>query len=151
MSSEKRANSRHGVGARFLPATREVSTWARRLTRLATLAGAMSGRFQIRTFGCQMNQHDAEKMSNLLHHEGLRPTPDPDAADVILVHTCSVREKAEQKLYSELGALLGRKRRLPGLIVGVGGCVAQQEGGQLLRRFPGLDFVFVVPAKRQWI
>ena len=102
----------------------------------------MSGRFQIRTFGSQMNQHDAEKMSNLLYHEGLRPTASADEADLILVHTCSIREKAEHKLYSELGALLGRKRREPGLIVGVGGCVAQQEGGELLRRFPGLDFVF---------
>ena len=81
-------------------------------------------------------------MSNLLHHEGMRPTTEADEADLILVHTCSIREKAEQKLYSELGALLGRKRRDPELIVGVGGCVAQQEGGELLRRFPGLDFVF---------
>ena len=108
----------------------------------ATLAHAMSGRFQIRTFGCQMNQHDAEKMSNLLHHEGMRPTSDAGEANLILVHTCSIREKAEQKLYSELGALLRRKRRDPGLIIGVGGCVAQQEGGTLLRRFPELDFVF---------
>ncbi len=108
----------------------------------ATLARAMSGRFQIRTFGCQMNKHDSEKMSNLLHHEGLRPTTKADEADLILVHTCSIREKAEQKLYSELGALLGRKRHNPELIVGVGGCVAQQEGGELLRRFPRLDFVF---------
>ena len=113
-----------------------------RPNRSATLAHAMSGRFQIRTFGCQMNQHDSEKMSNLLHHEGLRPTTEADEADLILVHTCSIREKAEKKLYSELGALLGRKRRNPELIVGVGGCVAQQEGGELLRRFPGLDFVF---------
>ncbi len=110
--------------------------------RSATLAHAMSGRFQIRTFGCQMNQHDSEKMSNLLHHEGLRPTTEADEADLILVHTCSIREKAEQKLYSELGVLLSRKRHNPELIVGVGGCVAQQEGGELLRRFPGLDFVF---------
>ena len=102
----------------------------------------MVGRFHIRTFGCQMNQHDAEKMANLLHHGGLRPAEDPGEADLVLVHTCSVREKAEQKLYSELGALLARKAERPDLIVGVGGCVAQQEGGDLLRRFPGLDFVF---------
>ena len=89
-----------------------------------------------------MNQHDAEKMSNLLHHAGFSAAGVPDAADLVLIHTCSVREKAEQKLYSELGSLLARKAEQPGLIVGVGGCVAQQEGEGLLRRFPTLDFVF---------
>jgi tRNA-2-methylthio-N6-dimethylallyladenosine synthase len=102
----------------------------------------MPGLFHIRTFGCQMNQHDAEKMANLLHHAGYRPAPEADAADVVLIHTCSIREKAESKLYSELGSLLESKRRRPDLIVGVAGCVAQQEGGRLLRRFPALDFVF---------
>ncbi len=65
-----------------------------------------------------------------------------EAADVVVIHTCSVREKAEHRLYTELGILLARKREEPGLIVGVGGCVAQQEGESLLRRFPRLDFVF---------
>src|SRR5262245_52051588 len=102
----------------------------------------MTGRFHIRTFGCQMNQHDAEKMANLLHHAGYRPAEDPGAADVVVIHTCSIREKAESKLYSELGALLQAKRGRPDLIVGVAGCVAQQEGGKLLRRLPELDFVF---------
>jgi tRNA-2-methylthio-N6-dimethylallyladenosine synthase len=102
----------------------------------------MPGRFHIRTFGCQMNQHDAEKMANLLHHAGYRPAADADSADVVLIHTCSIREKAETKLYSELGSLLEAKRERPELIVGVAGCVAQQEGGKLLRRFPALDFVF---------
>ncbi|MCE2392601.1 MAG: tRNA (N6-isopentenyl adenosine(37)-C2)-methylthiotransferase MiaB [Proteobacteria bacterium] len=102
----------------------------------------MQGRFHIRTFGCQMNQHDAEKMSNLLHHAGYRPAQAPREADVVVVHTCSIREKAEHKLYSELGGLLERKQQRPDLVVGVGGCVAQQEGERLLRRFPRLDFVF---------
>lgn len=102
----------------------------------------MSGRFHIRTFGCQMNQHDAEKMANLLHHAGYSTAEDADSADVLLIHTCSIRERAESKLYSELGAVLEGKRARPGLVVGVAGCVAQQEGGGLLRRFPGLDFVF---------
>ncbi|MEE9281512.1 MAG: tRNA (N6-isopentenyl adenosine(37)-C2)-methylthiotransferase MiaB [Myxococcota bacterium] len=102
----------------------------------------MAGFFQIRTFGCQMNQHDAEKMSNLLYHAGLRPAEAGGRPDLVVVHTCSIREKAEQKLYSELGALLARKRAEPDLVVGVGGCVAQQEGAELLRRFPALDFVF---------
>jgi tRNA-2-methylthio-N6-dimethylallyladenosine synthase len=102
----------------------------------------MSGRFHIRTFGCQMNQHDAQKMANLLHHDGWLHSDDADAADLVVIHTCSIREKAEHKLYTELGWLLQRKKQEPGLVVGVGGCVAQQEGEALLRRFPALDFVF---------
>jgi tRNA-2-methylthio-N6-dimethylallyladenosine synthase len=102
----------------------------------------MKGRFHIQTFGCQMNQHDAQKMANLLHHEGWAPADEPESADLVVIHTCSVREKAEHKLYTELGWLLERKRSEPDLVVGVGGCVAQQEGEALLRRFPALDFVF---------
>ena len=102
----------------------------------------MSRRYHLRTFGCQMNQHDAEKIENLLHHEGYRPTGSAQAADLILVHTCSVRDKAEKKLYSELGTYAPLKRARPELGGGVGGCVAQQEGGGLLKRFGGLDFVF---------
>ncbi len=102
----------------------------------------MTGRFHLRTFGCQMNQHDAEKIENLLRHAGYTPTARPDDADLILVHTCSVREKAEHKLYSELGSYAGLKAERPGLLIGVGGCVAQQEGARLLERFPSLDFVF---------
>lgn len=102
----------------------------------------MGGRFYLRTFGCQMNQHDAEKIANLLHHEGLRPAEVAEEADLVLIHTCSVREKAEQKLYSEVGALAALKARNPALRIGAGGCVAQQEGERLLARFPQLDFVF---------
>ncbi|HTO55931.1 MAG TPA: tRNA (N6-isopentenyl adenosine(37)-C2)-methylthiotransferase MiaB [Myxococcota bacterium] len=102
----------------------------------------MSRRFQIRTFGCQMNQHDAQKMANLLHHDGWTMAPEEEAAELVVIHTCSIREKAEHKLYTELGWLLQRKQAEPGLVVGVGGCVAQQEGEALLRRFPALDFVF---------
>lgn len=102
----------------------------------------MSGRFHLRVFGCQMNQHDAEKIQNLLHHQGFRPAEREQDADLLLVHTCSVREKAEQKLYSELGRYAALKRSRAGLVIGVGGCVAQQEGGDLLARFPQLDFVF---------
>ncbi len=100
------------------------------------------GRFHIRTFGCQMNQHDAQKMANLLHHAGLESSDRAEAADVVVIHTCSIREKAEHRLYTELGILLARKREEPRLVVGVGGCVAQQEGQSLLKRFPRLDFVF---------
>ncbi len=107
-----------------------------------SLEGEAAGQFHIRTFGCQMNQHDAQKMANLLHHAGLRPTERAESADVVVIHTCSIREKAEHRLYTELGILLARKREEPGLVIGVGGCVAQQEGDALMRRFPRLDFVF---------
>jgi tRNA-2-methylthio-N6-dimethylallyladenosine synthase len=102
----------------------------------------VSGRFHIKSFGCQMNQHDAQKMANLLHHDGWDRAEQAEAADLVVIHTCSIREKAEHKLYSELGRVLERKREEPRLLVGVGGCVAQQEGDALLRRFPALDFVF---------
>ena len=102
----------------------------------------MGSTFHLRTFGCQMNQHDAEKISNLLLHQGFRATEELETAELVLIHTCSVRDKAEQKLYSELGALSPLKARSAGLIIGVGGCVAQQEGDRLLARFPHLDFVF---------
>ena len=102
----------------------------------------MVGLFHLRTFGCQMNQRDAEQMSSLLHHEGYRPSQGAEDADVIVIHTCSVREKAESKLYSELGGIARLKRERPGLVVGVGGCVAQQEGAKLLDRFDHLDFAF---------
>jgi len=102
----------------------------------------MGARFHLRSFGCQMNQHDAERITNVLYHEGYRPTDELEAADLVLIHTCSIREKAEQKLYSELGALWPRKAEHGDLMIGVGGCVAQQEGDRLLERFPQLDFVF---------
>ena len=70
----------------------------------------MGGRFHLRVFGCQMNRHDAEKIENLLHHEGYRPVASPERADLVLVHTCSVRDKAEQKLYSELGRCASSRR-----------------------------------------
>ncbi len=99
-------------------------------------------RFAIRTYGCQMNQHDTEKVSNLLVHAGLEPALAEESADVLLINTCSIREKAEHRLYSDLGALRRWKEAVPGRLLGVGGCVAQQEGGGLLDRFAHLDFVF---------
>lgn len=99
-------------------------------------------RFAIRTFGCQMNAHDSEKVANLLLHAGWVAAADSDAADLLIVNTCSIREKAEHKLYSDLGLLRRWKTERPGRLVGVGGCVAQQEGDALLARFPQVDFVF---------
>lgn len=97
--------------------------------------------FHISTFGCQMNAHDSEKVASLLLHAGWIPG-EAEAADLLLINTCSIREKAEHKLYSDLGRLRSWKEERPGRLVGVGGCVAQQEGDALLARFPQLDFVF---------
>ncbi|MBW2314680.1 MAG: tRNA (N6-isopentenyl adenosine(37)-C2)-methylthiotransferase MiaB [Deltaproteobacteria bacterium] len=99
-------------------------------------------RFWIRTFGCQMNVHDSDKVGNLLHHAGYEAAPGPDAADLLIVNTCSIRDKVEHKLYSDLGKLREWKAEAPGRVVGVGGCVAQQEGDAILKRFDQVDFVF---------
>src|SRR5574338_122686 len=99
-------------------------------------------RFHLRTYGCQMNVHDSEKLANLLLHAGWTPCGEPEQADLLLVNTCSIREKAEHRLYSDLGALRAWKAARPGRVLGVGGCVAQQEGDALLRRFAHVDFAF---------
>jgi tRNA-2-methylthio-N6-dimethylallyladenosine synthase len=88
-----------------------------------------------------MNQHDSEKVENLLHHAGWRPAGSLGDADLLLINTCSIRAKAEHRLGSDLGTLRDWKRERPGRVLGVGGCVAQQEGDALLRRFGHLDFV----------
>ena len=96
----------------------------------------------IETFGCQMNENDSEKVIGLLRHLNYKTTDSPDKADIVILNTCSIRDKAEQKVYSALGRLKKLKRERPALIIGVGGCVAQQEGGRLLKRVPHLDVVF---------
>jgi len=95
----------------------------------------------IHTIGCQMNIYDAERMGRYLYPLGYVVTPFLEMADLIIINTCSVREKAEQKTYSFLGRLVGMKKKQPGLIIGVGGCVAQQEGIRILQRVPQIDFV----------
>ncbi len=95
----------------------------------------------IATFGCQMNSYDSDRMAGLLGELGYRPCASPEAADLILLNTCSVRELAAHKVYSYLGSLAPLKRRRPGLLIGVAGCLAQQEGGALLERVPHLDLV----------
>ncbi len=99
-------------------------------------------RLYIKTFGCQMNVHDSERIGGLLRDEGYRLTEKPEEADMIIVNTCSIREKSEQKAYSDLGRFAMLKRDKPGLILGMAGCVAQQEGEKVLKRFKGLDLVF---------
>ncbi len=103
----------------------------------------MAGRLFVTTFGCQMNEYDSARMVDVLREaEGLEPTADPEQADVVLLNTCSVREKAQEKVFSHLGQWRLLKQRKPGLIIGVGGCVASQEGEGLLERAPFVDLVF---------
>ncbi len=96
----------------------------------------------VETFGCQMNVSDSEKIVALLQGAGYHPTHDSSQADLIILNTCSVRAKAEQKVYSRLSRYKGLKKRNRRLILGVGGCVAQQEGERLLEKVPYLDIVF---------
>ena len=98
-------------------------------------------RYVIQTFGCQMNVHDSERIEDVLASAGWAPTEDAALADLVLFNTCSVREKAEQKLLSVLGTLRAEKEARPELVIAVAGCVAQQEGEKLLRRAPHLDLV----------
>jgi tRNA-2-methylthio-N6-dimethylallyladenosine synthase len=103
----------------------------------------MPGRYYIRTYGCQMNEYDSARMADVLRAgAGLEPTDDPAEADLLLVNTCSVREKAQEKVFSLLGEWRALKQQKPGLIIGVGGCVASQEGLGLTQRAPCVDLVF---------
>jgi tRNA-2-methylthio-N6-dimethylallyladenosine synthase len=99
------------------------------------------GKLFVKTFGCQMNVYDTEKIYAFMQDKYL-PATDESDADVIILNTCSIRDKAEHKVYSLLGRLKSLKTVNPGLVVGVGGCVAQQEGEKLLRRSPVVDVVF---------
>ncbi|MBQ5963514.1 tRNA (N6-isopentenyl adenosine(37)-C2)-methylthiotransferase MiaB [Massilia sp. ZL223] len=97
----------------------------------------------IKTFGCQMNEYDSDKMVDVLgSSDGLVRTDTPEDADVILFNTCSIREKAQEKVFSDLGRLKELKRNKPELVIGVGGCVASQEGEAIVKRAPHVDVVF---------
>ena len=103
----------------------------------------MAGKFYIRTFGCQMNEYDSEKISAVLAGtNGLAPTPSPEDADLIVFNTCSVREKAQEKVFADLGRARQLKRANPDLMIAVGGCVASQEGDAIVARAPYVDVVF---------
>jgi tRNA-2-methylthio-N6-dimethylallyladenosine synthase len=102
----------------------------------------MKKKLYIQTYGCQMNQYDSERIAQVMSRAGYVQTDRIDAADVILLNSCTVRDKAEQKVYSALGSWKEFKDAREGVIIGVGGCVAQQEGENLLKRVPHLDLVF---------
>jgi len=103
----------------------------------------MAGRYYIKTYGCQMNEYDSARMADVLRAGlGMTASEDPQRADLLLMNTCSVREKAQDKVYSLLGEWRALKAQHPGLILGVGGCVASQEGDAILTRAPFVDLVF---------
>jgi len=104
-------------------------------------AAATGKKVYIRTFGCQMNEYDSDKMSDVMSAaRGYTPTNDPEEADLILFNTCSVREKAQEKVFSDLGRVKHLKKK--GVLIGVGGCVASQEGAAIIERAPYVDVVF---------
>jgi tRNA-2-methylthio-N6-dimethylallyladenosine synthase len=102
----------------------------------------MPKKLYIQTYGCQMNQYDSERIAQVMGRSGYIQTDRIDSADLLLLNTCSVRDKAEQKVYSALGSWKEFKDHRDGVIIGVGGCVAQQEGDNLLKRVAHLDLVF---------
>ncbi|MDN5752670.1 MAG: tRNA (N6-isopentenyl adenosine(37)-C2)-methylthiotransferase MiaB [Nitrosospira sp.] len=103
----------------------------------------MVKKLYIKTFGCQMNEYDSDKMADVLHAaQGMEKTDNPADADVILFNTCSVREKAQEKVFHDLGRVRHLKKSNPDLLIGVGGCVASQEGAEIVKRAPYVDLVF---------
>jgi len=103
----------------------------------------MPGKLYVKTFGCQMNEYDSGKMLDVLNDShGLELTDNPEDADILLLNTCSIREKAQEKVFSELGRWRELKKCRPDLVIGVGGCVASQEGAAIVKRAPVVDIVF---------
>lgn len=102
----------------------------------------MPQRFYIETFGCQMNVHDSEKMAGVLSRKGYYPTDNPKEADIIIYNTCSIRDKAEQKFFSELGRIKSLKKEKPHVKIAVAGCIAQHLGKSVFSRAPYVDLVF---------
>ena len=103
----------------------------------------MPQKFYIKTFGCQMNEYDAGKMADVLHAaDGMAAACTPEEADVIIFNTCSVRERAQERVFHDLGRIRHLKDTRPDLIIGVGGCVASQEGAAIVARAPYVDLVF---------
>jgi len=103
----------------------------------------LNKKLYIKTMGCQMNEYDSDKMADVLHEShGYELTGNPDEADLLLVNTCSIREKAQEKVFSELGRWRPLKKKRPDVMIGVGGCVASQEGEGISKRAPFVDVVF---------
>jgi tRNA-2-methylthio-N6-dimethylallyladenosine synthase len=121
----------------------DVNVAAEKAVELLENKSSTQKKVFIKTFGCQMNEYDSDKMQDVLAAtDGMIKTDTPEDADVILLNTCSVREKASEKVFSDLGRLRELKRKKPGLLIGVGGCVASQEGEAIVKRAPYVDVVF---------
>jgi len=101
----------------------------------------MTRRYLLRTFGCQMNEHDSERIAGLLETDGYVPTSSPDDAQVVVLNTCAIRENADNRLYGSLGHLKPLKERHPGLRIVVAGCLAQKDRGAIQQRAPWVDVV----------
>jgi len=109
---------------------------------IATTLDADMRSYEVRTFGCQMNVHDSERLAGLLEAAGYVRAADGDPADVVVLNTCAVRENADNRLYGNLGHLAPVKKRRPGMQIAVGGCLAQKDRGEITRRAPWVDVVF---------
>ena len=111
-------------------------------------------RYSVATFGCQMNAHDSERIKGMLESLGLGEAPDPEAADVLVFNTCTIREKPDTKLAAYLGEAAARKRRRPDLVVAVGGCYAEAQRERIFERYPFVDVAFgpgSIPHLGEWI
>jgi tRNA-2-methylthio-N6-dimethylallyladenosine synthase len=119
-----------------------LKTTENKLDSLTSISNSPKKVF-IKTFGCQMNEYDSSRMADMLNAtDGMVETLTPEDADVILLNTCSVREKAEDKVFSHLGRFIPLKKANPNLVIAVGGCVASQEGDNIIKRAPYVDVVF---------
>jgi tRNA-2-methylthio-N6-dimethylallyladenosine synthase len=130
----------------IIPSPFQYGSFTRRLPTagLDILSGQrVRKKLYIKTHGCQMNEYDSARMRDLLQEShDLVPTDDPEEADILLLNTCSIREKAQEKVFHQLGRWKRLKQRKPDLVIGVGGCVASQEGAEIGRRAPYVDLVF---------
>ncbi|MBM3627435.1 MAG: tRNA (N6-isopentenyl adenosine(37)-C2)-methylthiotransferase MiaB [Alphaproteobacteria bacterium] len=110
-------------------------------SKIQGFQGALSKKLFIRTYGCQMNVYDSARMADVLAPLGYAPAQGPEDADLVILNTCHIREKASEKVYSELGRLRETKQERPGMLVAVAGCTAQAEGAEIVRRMPFVDVV----------
>ena len=107
------------------------------------MSDSVTRKLFVETHGCQMNEYDSARMADLLgESHGLEPTDSADEADILLLNTCSIREKAQEKVFHQLGRWKHLKQKNPDLIIGVGGCVASQEGAEIGKRAPYVDLIF---------
>jgi tRNA-2-methylthio-N6-dimethylallyladenosine synthase len=111
-------------------------------SRVPSVAEMSTRTYQVRTFGCQMNVHDSERLAGLLEDAGYAPAADASVPDVVVLNTCAVRENADNKLYGNLGHLRPTKLANPGMQIAVGGCLAQKDRGQIVKKAPWVDVVF---------